>query len=78
MLGDMWALFSARLRTWVLFTIAVPLAGALARAIARRIEARSGETKVSRSLWKVGNLARRREVSEPAPKRRGVAALRRR
>ena len=78
MLAYMWALFSARLRTWVLFTIAVPLAGALARAVARRIEARSGETKVSRALFKVGNVARRREVSEPEPRRRGVAALRRR
>lgn len=80
----MLALFSTRLRTWVLFTVALPLGGVLARAIARRLEQRTGETKVTRSLYKASDLVSRRqrgqtgqEVSEK-PRRRGVAGLRRR
>jgi hypothetical protein len=56
----MWALLSTRLRTWLLFAIAVPLAGALARIIARQLEKRHGSTRLSRGLFSVGNLASRR------------------
>ena len=76
----MWALFSTRLRTWLLFAVALPVAGTLARAVAGRIERRNGETRVSRSLHKASDLVARKQrkpVSEP-PRRRGVAALRRR
>jgi hypothetical protein len=80
MLTGMWVLLSSRLRTWLLLTVAVPLAATVARRLARRIESRHGETKVSRSLYKASDLVsrnRRDEVSEQ-PRRRGVAALRRR
>jgi len=56
----MWALFSTRLRTWLLLAVAVPLLGALARAVARRLEKRNGSTRLSRTLFSVGDLARRR------------------
>jgi hypothetical protein len=56
----MWALLSTRLRTWLLLAVAVPLGGALARAVARRLERRNGSTRLSRSLLSVGNLASRR------------------
>jgi hypothetical protein len=41
---------STRLRTWLLFAIAVPLAGVVARAVARRLERRNGPTRLSRAL----------------------------
>ncbi len=56
----MWALFSTRLRTWLLVAVAVPLAGAAARAAARRLEKRNGPTRLSRGLFSVGDLAARR------------------
>jgi hypothetical protein len=57
----MWALLSTRLRTWLLFAVAVPLAGALARMIARRLENRNGPSRLSRALWSAGNMASRRK-----------------
>jgi hypothetical protein len=60
----MWALLSTRLRTWLLFAIAVPLAGVLARAVARRIERRQGPTRLSRALATAGNAAARRDRRE--------------
>lgn len=80
----MWALFSTRLRTWVLFTVALPLGGVLARAIARRLEQRHGETRLTRSLYRASDLVSRRQRQEAGPevsakpRRRGVAGLRRR
>ena len=57
----MWALLSTRLRTWLLFAIAVPLAGVVARAVARRLERRNGPTRLSRALQTAGNAASRRD-----------------
>jgi hypothetical protein len=57
----MWALLSTRLRTWVLFAVAVPLAGAVARTVARRIERRRGSTRLTRALTTAGDLASRRD-----------------
>ena len=56
----MWALLSTRLRTWLLIAVALPLAGALARAVARRLERRNGSTKLSRALQTAGDMAARR------------------
>jgi hypothetical protein len=56
----MWALLSTRLRTWLLLTVAVPLAGVLARSIGRRLERRNGPTRLSRALLSMGDLASRR------------------
>jgi hypothetical protein len=66
----MWALFSTRLRTWLLLAVAVPLAGTLARAVARRIERRNGPTKVSRALFSAGDLAARRGRNRAEPVKR--------
>lgn len=57
----MWALLSTRLRTWLLFAIAVPLAGVVARSVARRLERRNGPTRLSRVLHTAGNAASRRD-----------------
>ena len=59
--AKMWALLSTRLRTWLLLAVAIPLAGALARFIAGRLERRHGSTRVSRGLYSVGDLAARRK-----------------
>ena len=56
----MWALLSTRLRTWLLLAVAVPLAGALARTVAGRLERRNGPTRVSKALYSAGDLAARR------------------
>jgi hypothetical protein len=56
----MWALLSTRLRTWLLLAVAVPVAGAIARAVARRLEQRNGSTKLSRALFTAGDMAARR------------------
>jgi hypothetical protein len=56
----MWALLSTRLRTWLFIAVALPLAGALARAVARRLERRHGSTKLSRALQTAGDLAARK------------------
>jgi hypothetical protein len=55
----MWAFFSRRLRTWLILSVAVPLGGALARAIARRLEERRGASRTTRALYQAGDLARR-------------------
>ena len=60
----MWALLSTRLRTWVFFAVALPLAGALARAVGRRLERRNGPTRVSRALQSAGDLAARKPRSK--------------
>jgi len=44
--------------------VALPLAGALARAVARRLERRNGSTKLSRALQTAGDLAARRPRAE--------------
>jgi hypothetical protein len=76
----MLALFSTRLRTWLLLTVALPLGGVLARALARRIEQRHGETRVTRSLYKASDLVSRRSRAEVSdkPKRRAGGGRRRR
>ena len=60
----MWALLSTRLRTWLLIAVALPLAGALASAVARRLERRNGSTKLSRALQTAGDMAARRPRSD--------------
>jgi hypothetical protein len=74
----MWALLSTRLRTWLLFAIAVPVAGAVARSVARRLERRNGPTRLSRVLHTAGNAASRRDrrgETHQGPSRTPVSQL---
>ena len=66
----MWALLSTRLRTWLLFAVAVPLAGVVARSVARRIERRSGPSRLTRALHTAGNAASRRDRRDRRERRR--------
>jgi hypothetical protein len=52
----MWLFLTARLRQWVILAIVIPLATALVRRIRRRLEARSGPTKVTKVLGAVEGL----------------------
>ena len=46
----MWALLSRRLRLWFLLAVGVPIVGWLLEAVANRMEARSGETALTRRM----------------------------
>jgi hypothetical protein len=55
----MWVFFTSRLRQWLILAVAVPLATVLVRTIRRRIEKRTGETRLTRGLGHVEDLGRR-------------------
>lgn len=73
----MWVLLSAGLRRWVVFSIAVPLAGRLLAGLGRKVEAGGRPTKLSRGLKGAGALvSARARKDDPRNARRGL--LRRR
>ena len=55
----MWLFFTRRLRVWLILTVVVPLATGLLRRVGRGLEARSGPSRVSRSLLGAGDLGDR-------------------
>ncbi len=55
----MWVFFTSRLRQWLILAVAVPLATVVVRTVRRRIEQRTGETRLTRGLGQVENLGRR-------------------
>lgn len=57
----MWLFFTARIRQWLIFAVAVPLLTVLVHAVRRALEKRSGETALTRALTRVEALGRRRE-----------------
>lgn len=60
----MWVFFTSRLRQWLILAVAVPLATVLVRTIRRRIEKRTGETRLTRGLGQVENLGRKARRKE--------------
>ncbi|MGQ7296910.1 hypothetical protein [Quadrisphaera sp. KR29] len=54
------ALLAAGLRRWLLLSVAVPVGAAVARRVARGIEARRGPTSVTRGLTRAADAAQRR------------------
>lgn len=57
----MWLLLSAKLRRYLLASVALPLAGRAAGAVGDRLEKRAGEpTRASRTLRKGSELASRK------------------
>ncbi|MDP8958985.1 MAG: hypothetical protein M3N51_07260 [Actinomycetota bacterium] len=56
----MWALVSRRLRLWLLLALGAPLVGWLLGKAGDAVEARSGATKLSRSLHRGRDWVRRR------------------
>ncbi|GAB2584123.1 hypothetical protein [Microlunatus antarcticus] len=55
----MWVFFTSRLRQWLILAVAVPLATVLVRTIRRRIEKKTGETRLTRGLGHVEDLGRK-------------------
>ena len=56
----MWLFLSRRLRAYLIFALGAPLVAWLLDAIGRRLEARNGPTKVSRTLRWGGRKLRRK------------------
>ena len=52
----MWLFLSSRLRTWLLFTLVLPLAGRLLQALGVRVAGRSPRT--GQALSRAGGFAR--------------------
>lgn len=66
----MWALFSTRLRRWLLIVIGVPLVARLLHRLADVAEARRGpQSKTASTLRSSGDLVRR---ARPPRRRRGL------
>jgi hypothetical protein len=55
----MWLFFTRRLRMWLILTVLVPLTTGVLRRIGRRLERRTGPTRISGALLKAGDLGDR-------------------
>jgi hypothetical protein len=55
----MWLFITARLRQWVIFAVAVPLATTIIHLVRERLESRSGESKLTRALGTVEGFGQR-------------------
>ncbi|HYP45531.1 MAG TPA: hypothetical protein VEQ66_10115 [Propionibacteriaceae bacterium] len=54
----MWVFITARLRQWLFFAVAVPVLTVLVHVVRRAIEARSGQTRLTRILAQVESFGR--------------------
>ena len=52
----MWVFISARLRSWLLFAVMVPIATTAVHLVRKRMEAHSGRTPVVVALSRIENL----------------------
>ncbi len=55
----MWMFITNRFRQWLLLAVAVPLALWILSLIRRRLEARSGSTRLTRAMARGESLGRR-------------------
>ncbi|MFL6025740.1 MAG: hypothetical protein ACJ72G_04175 [Friedmanniella sp.] len=62
----MWLFISARLRQWAIFAIVVPVATTLVHVVRTRLEARSGQTRVTKALAMVEGFGQRRRRDRKA------------
>ena len=56
----MWMFITARLRSWLIFAIVLPIVTTAIHLLRQRLEARSGRTPLVTVLTKIENLGRRR------------------
>ena len=56
----MWMFISARLRSWLIFAVVMPLATTAVHMLRERLEARSGRTPLVTVLNKIENIGRRK------------------
>lgn len=66
----MWAFLSRRFRMWLFFAVGAPVFGWLLRKVSETLEARGGETSLSRGMRGAGDWLRRRERGPVARRRR--------
>jgi hypothetical protein len=57
---DMWMFISARLRSWLIFAVVMPVATTAVHMLRERLEARSGRTPLVTVLSKIENIGRRK------------------
>lgn len=60
---------TSRIRTWLVFAVAVPLATIGVRILRKTLEARSGQTPLVTALTKIENLGQRHRRSVKNPDR---------
>jgi hypothetical protein len=56
----MWMFITARLRSWLIFAIVLPIVTTAIHLLRQRLEARSGRTRLVTVLTKIENLGRRK------------------
>lgn len=56
----MWMFISARLRSWLIFAVVMPVATTAVHMLRERLEARSGRTALVTVLSKIENIGRRK------------------
>ena len=56
----MWMFITARLRSWLIFAIVLPIVTTAIHLLRQRLEARSGRTPLVTVLTKIENLGRRK------------------
>jgi hypothetical protein len=56
----MWMFITARLRSWLILAIVVPIVTTAIHLLRQRLEARSGRTPLVTVLTKIENLGRRK------------------
>jgi hypothetical protein len=56
----MWVFITARLRSWLIFAIAVPIAMTAVHMLRERLEARSGRTPLVTALTKIESIGMRK------------------
>ena len=66
----MWLFFTRRLRMWLILTVLVPFATGVLRTVGRRLERRTGPTRVSRALLTAGDLGDRARATLRGGRRR--------
>jgi hypothetical protein len=55
----MWLFLTRRLRTWLILTVLVPLAGGVLRRVGQTLERRRGRTGLSDALFRAAELGER-------------------
>ena len=72
--SDMWALASRRFRQYLLLAIGIPVAAAVLERIGEELEARRGESQVSRGLRSSGSWLHQRATGPLARRMRAARA----
>ena len=65
----MWLFLTARLRQWAIFAIVVPLVTTVVHLVRKRLEARSGPTRLTKVLGTVESVGQSRSRRRNRPRR---------